>query len=355
MSSGAELTEPTSVAIENGVWDVCKYLFGQSSLSGVSQIAKSPTVCRRCIWVFVFCLCIGFCIYHSVSFVTSYLEYPVIVNLDVENNLELEFPAVTVCNLNGLRKSVLMLQQHVNPNEDLFNLLLVAGILSMDYPKSIIVFPSRSAVSSCKRNDQDKSQSYSDIRRFFNILHKLNTTLRQKLGHQAQDFIKKCTWMDEDCSYRNFTIFTSYLYGNCFTFNADWSNTSETKKVKSVGALSGLTLELNLERDEYLDEITSTVGARVVVHDSRIVPQPENEGIDISPGLQTSVMVSKVTFERLPPPYKDRCRNYHKDESHGPATRHLDCFFDCLQDLSLRLCNCTDPSMKLREVLKYVH
>ncbi|XP_076337734.1 degenerin mec-4-like [Tachypleus tridentatus] len=76
---------------------------------------------------------------------------------------------------------------------------------------------------------------------------------------------------------------------------------------------------------------------------------PESEGIDISPGLQTSVMVSKVTFERLSPPYKDRCRNYHKDESHGPATRHLDCFFDCLQDLSLRLCNCTDPSMKLRE------
>ncbi|XP_076330958.1 acid-sensing ion channel 4-A-like [Tachypleus tridentatus] len=283
MSSGAELTEPTSVAIENGVWDVCKYLFGQSSLSGVSQIAKSPTVCRRCIWVFVFCLCIGFCIYHSVSFVTSYLEYPVIVNLDVENNLELEFPAVTVCNLNGLRKSALMLQQHV---EDLSISCCFTFISSLFQP--------RSAVSSCKRNDQDKSQSYSDIRRFFNILHKLNTTLRQKLGHQAQDFIKKCTWMDEDCSYRNFTIFTSYLYGNCFTFNADWSNTSVTKKVKSMGALSGLTLELNLERDEYLDEITSTVGARVVVHDSRIVPQPENEGIDMSTGLQTSVMVSKI-------------------------------------------------------------
>ncbi|XP_076335476.1 uncharacterized protein LOC143238812 [Tachypleus tridentatus] len=92
-----------------------------------------------------------------------------------------------------------MLQQHVNPNEDLYILLLVAGILSMDY--SIILFPPRSAISSCKRNDQDKSQSYSDIRIFFNILHKLNITIRQKIGHQTQDFIKKCTWMDEDCSY----------------------------------------------------------------------------------------------------------------------------------------------------------
>ncbi|XP_076330959.1 uncharacterized protein LOC143236540 [Tachypleus tridentatus] len=95
-----------------------------------------------------------------------------------------------------LRKSALMLQQHVNPNEDIYNLLLVAGILSVRYSKPIIFFPPRSAVSSCKRNDQDKSQPYSDIRRFFNILHKLNTTLRQKLGHQAQDFIKNALgWM----------------------------------------------------------------------------------------------------------------------------------------------------------------
>ncbi|XP_022236782.1 amiloride-sensitive sodium channel subunit alpha-like isoform X2 [Limulus polyphemus] len=94
-----------------------------------------------------------------------------------------------------------------------------------------------------------------------------------------------------------------------------------TKTVKSVGAMSGLTLELNLQRDDYLDKITSTFGARVVVHDPRVIPLPESEGIDINPGLQTSIMISKVTFERLPAPYKDRCRNYKDDDSHGRAKR----------------------------------
>ncbi|XP_022243131.1 amiloride-sensitive sodium channel subunit alpha-like [Limulus polyphemus] len=209
--SNTDLVNCTSSSIRKGIWDIFKNMFGQSSFSGLSQLAKSPTNSRRCAWVVVFFICIGLCTYHSIRFVTSYMEYPVVVSLDVENNKKLEFPAITVCNLNG-----------------------------------------------------------------------------------------------------NFTISNSFLYGNCYTFNAAWSSTSTPKTTTSVGAISGLTVELNLQRNDYLEKITPKLGARVVIHSPFAAPQPENEGIDISPGLVTSVTISKVTTERLPAPYKDKCRNYEE-------------------------------------------
>ncbi|GFW39531.1 transposable element Tc1 transposase [Trichonephila clavipes] len=54
-----------------------------------------------------------------------------------------------------------------------------------------------------------------------------------------------------------------------------------------------LDITLNLEVPDY-SPITSSVGARVVIHKANAQPNPEDYGININPGFETSVAIQQV-------------------------------------------------------------
>ena len=56
----------------------------------------------------------------------------------------------------------------------------------------------------------------------------------------------------------------------------------------------GLKIVFNIEQSEYIADLTQTAGVRVLIHDQKRSPFPEEEGIDISPGYATSVGITMV-------------------------------------------------------------
>ena len=51
---------------------------------------------------------------------------------------------------------------------------------------------------------------------------------------------------------------------------------------------------LYVQQDEYVPLLTPAAGVRLVVHDQNEMPFPEDDGISIAPGLDTSVALKKV-------------------------------------------------------------
>ena len=58
----------------------------------------------------------------------------------------------------------------------------------------------------------------------------------------------------------------------------------------------GLALELNAQQAEYMVGITTTAGFKVVIHDPKVMPFPEDEGISISPGFESSIGIRVVSI-----------------------------------------------------------
>ena len=62
---------------------------------------------RRIIWLILLLASCGYLLYEMYILGKLYLEYPVRIRNRVTVNHSLEFPSVTVCNLNSLRQSKL--------------------------------------------------------------------------------------------------------------------------------------------------------------------------------------------------------------------------------------------------------
>ena len=56
----------------------------------------------------------------------------------------------------------------------------------------------------------------------------------------------------------------------------------------------GLTLDLFIEQDEYIKQLSEEAGVKVVIVDSNKHPFPFQEGVAVSPGAATAIALRKV-------------------------------------------------------------
>lgn len=87
-------------------------LFGESSVPGVRDIAVSRSFLRRLFWICSFFF-FGFLALRDISqLVSEYYTYPITVDVRLRDSRRLQFPAVTVCNLNIVRYTALCNGNH---------------------------------------------------------------------------------------------------------------------------------------------------------------------------------------------------------------------------------------------------
>ena len=72
----------------------------QTSISGINNSGKGKSVARSSIWLVIFSMLGYFTVRGIHDIVVEFFEYPVITNTDLTYNTEVDFPAVTICNLN---------------------------------------------------------------------------------------------------------------------------------------------------------------------------------------------------------------------------------------------------------------
>ncbi|XP_065836422.1 amiloride-sensitive sodium channel subunit gamma-like isoform X2 [Oscarella lobularis] len=359
--------------------------FRNSAIDGLPKIAdRSKPLGLRVMWAFV---CLGALVVTVVQLATlirRYFDYPVNVHIDYNFSKTLDFPSVTICNLNSVRNSMIRNTRFELLENDGPTLATFTGFVreSSDDGGSGKLNSSSSSEGSADdvvdfEDDQGNVDAadrlgpqYLDIYEKFllaldtvfsakyvsekaitNNLKYLHPTFEEYrlLGHQLDDFLLECTWKGQPCNRSHFVTFQNHKYGNCFTFNS--GRDSQHKKLPILrtsrpGAEYGLQLSLYLEQEEYIGTVSSKAGVRLLVHSQQSVPFPEEEGVDVAPGFASSVGVKLVEVIRLQHPWGN-CSSGNGltsiyDDLHGPMEYSaVVCYKSCLAKAVKERCGCT--------------
>ena len=81
--------------------------------------------------------------------------------------------------------------------------------------------------------------------------------------------------------------------------------------------IAGLTLELFLDQGNYLkNRLSKENGARIVIHDPKTPPLPDENGLDLAPNMANAIAVQQTQIQRLTAPYTPNCTQDWKDTSY---------------------------------------
>ncbi|XP_071035407.1 amiloride-sensitive sodium channel subunit alpha-like [Parasteatoda tepidariorum] len=276
------------------------------------------------------------CIHQLYPFIVVYSQYDVIIDFQVEHKWSLEFPAVTVCNLNRMKKQYIMC---LNPNSP-----MNVCKNGMRVHKTTFTLSERNTITSCKALLYGNvSISDHSALPFLTTYSLLDKEKRKLIGERASSIIRSCTINGAICSTEEFSFVQSFRHGNCYTFNKRKENDSNPL-VASMNKLNlGLELVLDLHLEQYMRE-TQAIGAKILIHHPKDEPNTEEEGITISPGFETSISMSKMQIVRLPYPFRDQCIHYELDDKY-PFCNQQDCVRSCIQNFNKLACGCTDPTI----------
>lgn len=293
-----------------------------SSVPLVALIFQSKSNKKRALYFAILIICSCLCFLQVFKFMNVYLKYPVLTRVDVVSKLNAEFPAVTVCNLNRMKQR--SFESH--------NAEMHSGRENVSLGGTMVFTMRRFLLSLL---DLDNSLSTNLNRTYLDV---------GDSGYQFSELVEFCSFGGfVPCDERNFTLFRNLQYGNCFTFNKD-NGIDHRPKLTShqLGSDFGLELILNVHADDYVN-VTPSVGMRLVIHNPDEDPDPVESGVNISPGFEVHLAMTKSSLRRLPPPYRDRCLDYKGANNPLPFRSQLECVRNCTQSTSFTRCSCGDP------------
>lgn len=323
----------------NGISSVIQNRLLNSSIYAVSQVGKSSSQIHKVIWLMILSAAVLGCSHQVWCCLNLYLQYPVVVNLNVDQTSKMAFPAVTICNLNRMDsqfESCIHENGFVSctPNNDSSESYFPTKVVG-----SPLVVSERQSFMSCRSKLSGlQPKSKEKYLRFLDKYSKVDVKTRYALGYNCTDILAKCSFKGGNCDWRDFYTFQSMEYGNCFTFNKDGH-----LEVNPSAYGNGLEIVININADHYLP-ISHTLGARIIVHDPADDPQPEERGINISPGYDVTLSLKKTQMIRLRSPYRDRCIDYKPG---GPPNMESPsaCMQVCMQEQYYERCGCLEPTL----------
>ncbi|XP_035828247.1 amiloride-sensitive sodium channel subunit gamma-2 [Aplysia californica] len=160
---------------------------------------------------------------------------------------------------------------------------------------------------------------------------------REFIGHQIDDMLMECTFRGIECFSEQFRLLQTAEYGNCFTLENE-------QFVSTVGGPNdGLTLMFFIEDNEYLSGITSSLGFQVHVHAPGSVPNPYEEGLSVSAGMETFVGLKQVNIVREKDPYGTCTDGDFITKLYNITYTQKTCQQFCVQSSIVTRCGCFDP------------
>ncbi|KAF5911473.1 hypothetical protein HPG69_004394 [Diceros bicornis minor] len=253
---------------------------------------------RRGLWAAAVLLSLAAFLYQVAERVRYYGEFHHETALDECESHRLTFPAVTLCNINPLRRS------RLTPND-----LHWAG------PTLLGLEPAEHAAFLRALGRPPAPHGFMPSPTF-------NTArLYARAGHALEDMLLDCRYRGQPCGPENFTsIFTRM--GLCYTFNSG-ADGAELLTTPKGGAGNGLEVMLDVQQDEYLpvwrdmEETPFEVGIRVQIHSQEEPPIIDQLGFGAAPGYQTFVSCQQQQLSFLPPPWGD-CSSVSLDPDFEP-------------------------------------
>ncbi|XP_021361255.1 acid-sensing ion channel 2-like [Mizuhopecten yessoensis] len=253
----------------------------------------------------------------------TYLSYYTYTNVTMITAKELEFPAVTICNLNPYNKSIAI-------EENAFTEYLIRTN-TLSFMETTLNY------TDSRTGGLNNGFSHNFVGRTNNELKNFFVTCVQK-------------WQLIYCD----DFFTPRMteLGVCFTFNGPDRKSVMTS---STGNTSSLTMYIKVERDNFLFDTGNNI--KVVLHDKFEEPNIREKGFLAVPGYSTYASVSSTKYKYLGRPYRSlpREESYCMDTGMPSFSSPLvfyshysysACMIECRQNYTARRCKCrshTDP------------
>ncbi|XP_053396435.1 uncharacterized protein LOC123544907 isoform X3 [Mercenaria mercenaria] len=275
-----------------------------TTLHGIRYVGGSHSTFRRLMWLIFVLACLTGVIFQIVDRVGYFYDRPIAVNVKINYNQTLDFPAVTICNQNAFRATKAAESHRYRLIEYIFS---TTGKISMEKLE--------------KFNSTDLS------------LEELYTSL----AHTKEDFIVNCVWKNGECSRNDFEMILTD-HGVCYIFKKE----KRDMLVASSGVDSGLRVTLNVEQYEYMTGPHDSAGIKILLHDAREMPFVHELGQAVPTGTHAFVGVKFMTIDNLPKPYGE-CDT--KQLGHTDYYTTEECYLDCLVNLARERCGCRDIYM----------
>lgn len=168
-----------------------KSFVGSSTLHGLQHVFTGRNLTRRILWALFLLAGITWFSLQSHKLLTKYFRYPVATKVNLVYEDTPDFPAVSICNFNMFKKSV---------------------VTARGYDKVLNYITKKSKGLDTSNNTVDRSK-YDGVDL---------TEMYVTAGHQIEDTLSSCVWNGaggELCDHRNFTAVLTSM-GLCHTFNS---------------------------------------------------------------------------------------------------------------------------------------
>ncbi|KAF8793536.1 Acid-sensing ion channel 4-A like protein [Argiope bruennichi] len=309
-----------------------------SSVYALSRVSDSSFKISKILWLLIFMACLSGGIYKIQKFYFLYHQYPIVVDFRTYQKKSLEFPAVSICNLNRFKS-----RQRECSTTPIF--------VQDNETGTPLLFSERRSLHYCNSGNgaQSKEDTNYQNLKFMKEYYEKDEMTRLMMGHFPMAMIRHCSFNGKKCSWFDLDYITNYRFGNCLLFNRQ-NKGKKALRIEETGVGEGLLLDLNLQAFDYLN-ITETVGAKIIIHDPRYNPSPEEEGFYVSPGFETLVSLKQKYVSRLSTPYRDRCINYEKQPDSSMLNKYQ-CIRKCIQEQNYAKCGCTDQTLDSMSNLK---
>ncbi|XP_032238531.2 acid-sensing ion channel 2 isoform X2 [Nematostella vectensis] len=290
-----------------------KEFSGYTTLHGFHFLVDSYSVTRRVVWTCFIVISLGFLLYQLVNGIKNYNDRGIIMSRSVEEPNEVDFPAVTICNQNIMKKSLIIgtdAQRYLD---------------EMNYIKADLGLV----------NSTNERLDAEDFVR--------------KYGHTLGEMMYGCEFKDRRCTAQDFIVSTSFMRGLCYTFNSGRDNSS-VRRIATPGRLESLILRLNAQPEEYYGAYSyENVGFVLAVHDQAEPPDMELNAYDIPPGFTTNLRIRRFKGNSLPEPYPTKCgsRNLSLYKRYSRKA----CIQECYARLIITHCGCRLLGMPPMKVL----
>nr|XP_037285635.1 acid-sensing ion channel 2-like [Rhipicephalus microplus] len=306
-------------------------LYSQSTVPGFIQMAQARNPFRIIIWFVAFVGLGSVALSNLYELMHEYFQYPLTVNIRLEDVYNVEFPAVTLCNLNPVRKSLLCGQE-----------------TDLDYTLQEFLCNKTAEMTVTRGEDEGQLEQFV---MWLATKQRTEPELARTLGHQLPDLLRTCSIQGIKCDLdRMFTLVFSSRYGNCFCFHCN-SNNEPVFRYRRLGRPEqGLELLIAVEQYEYLP-ITPEAGYMVMIHKQGHDPEEATDGIFVAPGQTTYVGVTMNSIYRLKAPYPSNCvptwpsNSLQPNASLGKVYSRALCLKLCQQGAVLKNCSCESSFM----------
>ena len=290
--------------------------FAVTTFQGLPHVANASekrSYCRLAYWVAIIFIAIGLMVWAVVSVTSEYVEMNTALQSRQAYKSEIPFPAITICNQNLSRKSVISRIANISEDLMLFLALISGNNVLLDN------FDYRTFLNETDEIFGEDSDFYYN-----------------KSGHQLENMLLSCRF-DGETQQCNFTQQSS-TSGNCYTFNS--GQDGSIFYTTDAGYWYGLELILTAEEHEYFFDDIDSVGFNVYIHDKDHFPYFGGVGsFLVSTGQLTQVVLNRIDYKLLSPAYGGQCSD-DITLKYFNSYSMVSCRTECLTDFIVNSCNC---------------